>query len=1090
MGVFSIATNFIKRPVLTTVCTIVIVLVGGVCIPLLPINYLPDVSPVQIEVSSAYTGADVETVEDTVTTILEEQINGVAGMDYLTSQSYAGSSSISVYFPTGTDKDIAQVNVQNRVSQALPQLPTPVQQLGVTTQAASTSILLIFGVYSEAGAYDSIFISNYVDANVTDVLKRIDGVGDVTIFGAKQNAMRIWLNPQDLAARGLTALDVSQAVRSQNVVVGAGSIGQEPVSGQQQYELPVRIQGRLQDAAEFDNLVVKTLDSGAVVRLRDVGYAELGAENYGQNASVNGQQGIGIAISQLPGSNALDVGDNVKDAMDELSENFPPGMVRSLVFDTTEFIQVSIKEVFTTLLQAIALVIIIIFLFLQDWRTTVIPAVAIPVSLVGALGFAFIFGFSLNSLTLFGLILATGLVVDDAIVIVEAITAKIESGVKPRKASFAAMDEIAGAILSTSVVLMAVFIPVAFFPGTTGILYQQFALIIAFSVLVSTFNALTFTPAMSAILLRSQEETQSEDGKKGFLDKIFTPFNRFLSWVIDRYTAFVKFLIRIRYIVIGLFVLGLFATYMVFKAVPGGFVPPEDQGVLLGIVQAPDGVSLSYTGRVTEFISETFENTPEIEDYFVASGVGLEGAGPNKGVFFAKLQPWDERTESEQSVESIIEQLNQKFSANENAIITAFNLPPIPGFSSTGGIEMQLQNQSGGSLGIDDFLANAQEIIAQANQSPAVGSAFTQFTASTPQLQVDINRDRLQALNVDFESAVQTIGAFVGSQYINDFTLEGRSYRVYLQAESDYRNSPDDLESLYVQSRSGQMIPLGEIATVSRIVGPQIIYHYNGERSIKIQAEAAEDSSSGQAIAAIDEAVAEASLPGISGDWIGLAKEELAAGNLGALVFLFGIIMVFLTLSAQYESYIDPLIILLTVPLAILGALSFIALAGLDRNVYVQVALVMLIGLASKNAILIVELANQTRETGVSIVKSAQEAAQERFRPILMTAVSSLVGFFPLVIASGAGSASRRSIGTALVGGLLVSTILSFLIVPVLYVVIKSLEEKFLNKKDPDKKPPKDDADGSNGRVRDAKAETSDRADTRAPTRFQGDNLV
>ncbi|WP_216595693.1 efflux RND transporter permease subunit [Myxosarcina sp. GI1] len=1023
MALFSIATNFIKRPVLTTVCTIVIVLVGGVCIPLLPINYLPDVSPVQIEVSSSYTGADIETVEDTVTTILEEQINGVPGMDYSTSQSYAGTSSISVYFPTGTDKDIAQVNVQNRVAQALPQLPTPVQQLGVTTQAASTSILLIFGVYSEAGAYDSIFISNYVDANITDVLKRINGVGDVTIFGAKQNAMRIWLNPQDLAARGLTALDVAQAVRSQNVVVGAGSIGQEPITGQQEYELPVQIQGRLQDADEFENLVVKTLDSGAVVRLRDVGYAELGAENYGQNASVNGQQGVGIAISQLPGSNALDVGNNVKDAMEELSNNFPPGMVTSLVYDTTEFVQVSIQEVFTTLLQAIALVIIIIFVFLQDWRTTVIPAVAIPVSLIGALGFAFVFGFSLNSLTLFGLILATGLVVDDAIVIVEAITAKIEEGMTPRKASLATMDEIAGAVLSTSVVLMAVFIPVAFFPGTTGILYQQFALIIAFSVAVSTFNALTFTPAMSAILLRSPKQRQSENGKKGFLDKIFTPFNRFLSWIIDRYTAFVKFLIRIRYIVIGLFVLGLFATYMVLKAVPGGFVPPEDQGVMLGIVQAPDGVSLSYTSRVTEFVSETFENTPEIEDYFVASGVGLEGAGPNKGVFFAKLKSWDER---DQTVESVIEQLNQKFYVNQDATIAAFNLPPIPGFSSTGGIEMQLQNQSGGSLGIDDFLANAQEIIAQANQSPAVGSAFTQFTASTPQLKVDINRDQLEALNVDFQSALQTIGAFIGSQYINDFTLEGRSYRVYLQAESEYRNSPDDLESLYVQSRVGQMIPLGEIATVSRIVGPQIIYHYNGNRSIKIQGSASEDSSSGRAIAVIDEAVAEASLPGVTGDWIGLAKEELAAGSLGALVFLFGIIMVFLTLSAQYESYIDPLIILLTVPLAILGALSFVALGGLDNNVYVQVALVMLIGLASKNAILIVELANQTRETGVSIVKSAQEAAKERFRPILMTAVSSLVGFFPLVIASGAGSASRRSIGTALVGGLLVSTILSF----------------------------------------------------------------
>ena len=1082
MGVFSVAGTFIKRPVLTTVCTIIIVLVGGVCIPLLPINYLPEVSPVQIEVSSAYTGADVETVEDTVTTILEEQINGVPGMDYMTSQSYAGASSISVYFPTGTDKDIAQVNVQNRVAQALPQLPTPVQQLGVTTQAASTSILLIYGVYSEKGAYDNIFISNYVNANVTDVLKRIDGVGDVTIFGDKQNAMRIWLNPQELTARGLTALDVSQAVRSQNVIVGAGSIGQQPNPGNQDYELPVQIQGRLQNAREFENLVVKTLDDGSVVRLRDVGYAELGAENYGQNARVNGQQGIGIAISQLPGSNALDVGNNLKDAMDELSDNFPPGMVKSLVYDTTEFIQVSIKEVFITLLEAIALVIIIIFLFLQDWRTTVIPAVAIPVSLIGALAFAYVFGFSINSLTLFGLILATGLVVDDAIVIIEAISAKIEEGVNPRQASFEVMEEITGAVISMSLALMAVFVPVAFFPGTTGRLYQQFALIIVFSIAISTFNALSFSPAIAALLLRSPEDKESRGDKKGFLDKIFTPFNRFLSWVIDRYMALVSFLIRVRYVVIGVFVVGLFGTYMVFNAVPGGFVPDEDQGVILGIVQAPDGVSLSYTEEVSEFISETFENTPEIEDYFVASGVGLEGAGPNKGVFFAKLQPWDDR---DLGAESIIEQLNQKFLRNEKAIINAFNLPSIPGFSSTGGIEMQLQNQSGGSIDIDDFLANAQEIIAEANSSPAVGSAFTQFTASTPQLKIDVNRDQLQALNVDFQSALQTIGAYIGSQYINDFTLEGRNYRVYLQAEGEYRNTPNDIDKLYVQSRDGQIIPLGEIATVSRIVGPQIIYHYNGDRSIKIQASAAEDSSSGEAISAIDEVVEEKSLPGITGDWIGLAKEELAAGNLGVLIFAFGIVLVFLTLSAQYESYIDPLIILLTVPLAILGALAFVFLRGLNNDVYVQIALVMLIGLASKNAILIVEFANQARER-LSIVKSAQTAARERFRPILMTAVAGLVGFFPLVIASGAGSASRISLGTALFGGLLVSTLLSFLIVPVLYVVIKSLESKFTKKK-----PPKGNDDNSNGRVEDYEMEKSDRADTHAPTRFQeGDNPV
>ncbi len=577
MGLFSIAGTFIKRPVLTTVCTIIIVLVGSICIPLLPINYLPDISPVQIQVQGFYTGADVETIENTVTNTLEREINGVAGMDYLSSQSYAGNSKISVYFPPGTNKDTSQVNVQNRVAQALPKLPGPVQQAGVSTKAASSSFLMIYGVYAENGEYDDVFVSNYVDANITDVLKRVNGVGDVSVFGEKKNAMRLWLNPQALAARKLTALDVSSALKSQNVVVGAGAIGQEPVPEGQSYELPIRIQGRFKNKTDFENLVIKTLDNGTLVRLRDVGYAEIGGENYVTNAIVNGQKGVGIAISQLPGSNALDVGTNVKAKMAELSKNFPPGLVASIVYDTTEFIQVSIKEVLITLLQAIGLVILVIFIFLQDWRTTVIPAVAIPVALVGALGFAFAFGFSLNSLTLFGLILATGLVVDDAIVIVEAVTTKIGEGMTPKQASISVMEEISGAVVSTSLVLMAVFIPVAFFPGTTGQLYQQFALIIAFAVVVSTFNALSFSPSMSAILLRSQSEMQSDAASRGGpLRWFFNLFNRSLGWILDRYKSLVTLLIRLRYIVIGLFVVGLFATYQVFMMVPSGFVPNED----------------------------------------------------------------------------------------------------------------------------------------------------------------------------------------------------------------------------------------------------------------------------------------------------------------------------------------------------------------------------------------------------------------------------------------------------------------------------------------------------------------------------------
>jgi HAE1 family hydrophobic/amphiphilic exporter-1 len=1099
MGLFSIATNFIKRPVLTTVTTIVILLIGGVCIPLLPINYLPDISPIQIQVGSLYTGADVETVENTVTTILEREITGVEGMDYMTSQSYAGNSSISVYFPTGSNKDISQVNVQNRVAQALPKLPGPVQQLGVTTKAASTSILLIFGIYSENGEYDDIFISNYVDLNLTDVLKRIPGVGDVSVFGLKQNAMRLWIDPQALAARQLTILDIANALKSQNVVVGAGAIGQEPVPEGQNYELPIRIQGRFETAAEFENLVVKTMPDGSLIRLRDVGYAELGAERYASNAAVNQRPGIGVAIYQLPGSNALDVGENVKSAVANLSRNFPPGLTSSIVYDTTEFIQMSIKEVFITLLQAIGLVILVIFIFLQDWRTTIIPAIAIPVSLIGALGFAFIFGFSLNSLTLFGLILATGLVVDDAIVVVEAVTTKIQDeGLTPKQASIAVMDEIAGAVVSTSLVLMAVFIPVAFFPGTTGQLYQQFALILAFSVAVSTFNALSFSPSMAAILLRSKAETEVDARSTGGpLRWFFHQFNQALAWLAENYKRAVDYVIRIRYLIMALFVAGLFATYYMFTSVPGGFVPSEDQGILIGTVQGPDGVSVSYTDRVLRFVEGILSQTPEVESFFVSSGSGFEGAGPNQGLFFAKLKPWDQRTGKGQTVDGVLQRLNQQFAQNQDALIFAFNPPPIPGFSITGEQELQLQDRTGGSYTIDDFLAGAQELLAVASGKPEIGRARTQFTAGAPQLQIDIDRDQLEALNIDFQQALQIIGSSVGSQYVNDFTLGTRSYKVFVQAQGDFRNSPDDLESLYVRSRTGQMVPMSKIVNITPVTGPQIITHYNGYRSIKLQVSPSPGASSSQAIAAMSKAVEAAPLPGLTTDWIGLAKEQLAAGSLGALVFLFGIIMVFLTLAAQYESYVDPIIILLTVPLAMLGALLFIAVRGLNNDVYVQVALVMLIGLASKNAILIVEFANQSREMGLTIVQAAQRAAEERFRPILMTAISSLVGFFPLVIATGAGSGSRWAIGTALFGGLLVATVLSFLIVPVLYVVIKSLEANFLGTKEAPKSSNDDDSDNNMG-FPDESAATAHNdtgiaheTDSPVPSQFQeGENPV
>ncbi|BCL39530.1 efflux RND transporter permease subunit [Nostoc sp. MS1] len=1038
----SIANNFIKRPVLTTVCTLLILILGGICIPLLPLNYLPDIAPIRVQVSANYTGADVSTVESAVTTTIERQLNGVEGMQYMTSNSSAGSSQISVYFGSQTDKNIAQVNVQNRIARATPRLPTSVQQLGVTAQTASTSILLVYTFYAENNEYDPLFISNYIDLNLRDQILRTPGVGDLTIFGEKRYAMRLWLDPNALASRQLTVADVATALRSQNILAGAGTLGQAPVPPGQSYEIPLRVNGQFQNAAEFENLVIKAGSDGNLIKLKDVGRAELGSETYTSNARNNGKPAIGLAIYQSPGSNALDVAKNIEAQMNELMKDFPPGLKTQIVYDTVGFVQASLEEVVKTLVEAIALVVLVIFLFLQDWRATIIPIVAIPVSLIGALAFAYVFKFSLNNLTLFGLILATGLVVDDAIIVVEAIARKIEQGVRPLQASYEAMEELTGAVVATSLVLMAVFIPVAFFPGSTGKMYQQFALVIAFSIAISTFNALSFSPSMAAILLRPPRP------KRGPLGWFFNKFNQILAWIIERFMAIVNLLIRLRYAVVALFVVGLAATYFMFTHVPTGFVPTEDQGIVLGIIQAPDGVSLAYTDQVITKLEQILQSEPEVDNVFATSGFGFAGSGSNRGVFFAKLKPWEERTKPEQSSSAILGRINGAFAKIPEAIITAVSPPPIQGFSTLGGFELQLEDRTNGRLTIDDFFANAQAIIAQANQQPALaGGVFTQFTASTPQFQIDFDRDRLEALNVDFQQAVNTLSAAIGSQYVNDFTLGQQSYRVYVQAEGNYRRSPDDIRQLYVRSVNNQMVRLSEVAKLTPITGPSVISHYNGFRSISIQGRESQGYSSGQAIQAMQQAVTASAIPGVGSDWTGTAREELAAGSLGILIFGFGVIMVFLTLAAQYESYVDPAIILLTVPLALLGALSALSWRGLVNDVYANVALVMLIGLASKNAILIVEFANQAFEEGMTITKAALTAAQERFRPIVMTSSASLLGFFPLVIASGAGSASRWSLGTALFGGLLVSTILSLLIVPVLYVIIKTLEERFLKRK-------------------------------------------
>ena len=1034
----SIADTFIKRPVLSTVCTLLILLIGGICIPLLPINNLPDIAPTQIQTTSVSIGADAQTVEDTVTRVIERQVNGVEGMQYVTSTSgNDGSSSISTQFDPASNRNINQVNVQNRAAIAEPTLPASVRQTGVTTLARSNSILRVYGFYAENGEYDSTFLSNYVDLYITDAIKRVPGVGDASLAGERQYAMRLWLDPNALAAQGLTATDVSDALNSQNIQVGAGAIGQAPTKTSQTANYPLRINSRLKDVNEFENLVVKTQTDGTLVKLKDVGRAELGARDYTTSALVQGKPGIGMLIYQLPGSNALNTVKAIEAQLTELEKNFPPGLKAVVCYDTTKFVEVSIEEVVKTLIEAIALVVLVIFVFLQDWRATIIPAVAIPVSLIGALAIAYMLGFSLNTLTMFALVLATGLVVDDAIIVVEGVAAKMEQGLDRKQAAFEAMGELSGAVIATSLVVMAVFIPVSFFPGATGIMYRQFALIIIFSIAISLFNALSFTPSMSGLFLH---HVNSEG--RGPLGWFFRQFNRGFSWLLATYERLTRFLIRIRMVVVGVFVLGLVATVLVYTSVPGGFVPSEDQGMLVGLIQAPDGVSLASTEKVTQSVYQTLvKEVPEMEASMVIAGYGLSGNGPNQGTFFVRLKDWKERKGEAHSVDGIVQRLTGILMQNQDALIITSNLPAVSGYGVTGGFEFQLQDRTNGQLSIDQFLAIAQEMIGKANQNPALRQVFTQFTSSTPQYEIDIDRDRLEALNVDFSQAMSTFGAYMGGQYVNDFTFSQRSYRVYIQADEQFRDSPDKISQIQVRSRSGNMVRMNEIAKITPITGPQTISHFNLFRAIKIQGSAAPGYSSAQAIEAMKQIYQEVTQPGLGYDWTGLSREEAKSSGQAVLLFGLGIAAVFLILAAQYENYIDPIIILLTVPFAVLGALLFISLRGLNNDLYCQVALVMLIGLASKNAILIVEFANQSREQGMTIAQAALHAVQERLRPILMTTIAALVGFLPLVLASGAGSASRRSLGTAVFGGLLVSVILSLLLVPVLYVVVKNLTD-------------------------------------------------
>jgi HAE1 family hydrophobic/amphiphilic exporter-1 len=1033
---------FIKRPVFSSVCALMVLLVGSIALVTLPVDRFPDISPTQIQVRASYSGASAEVVENAVTNVLERQINGVEGLRYLTSSSSNdGVSSITATFDASRNQDLAAVDVQNQVAIVQSQLPEEVQRTGIQVSKQSNNILLGIGLFSQGQQFDNIFLSNYADRYLVDALKRIEGVGTVRIFGERRYAMRLWLDPNRLASRGLTTKDVADALAEQNLQVGAGKIGAEPALPGQEYQLDLRAVSQLSEPAEFENLILKTDENGALVRLKDVGRAELGAEDYGSFLRFRGEEAVGIGIYQLPGSNALDVARKVKAEMVRLASFFPPGLEYRVAFDTTQFVEESLAEVVKTMLIAVGLVILVILVFLQDWRTTLIPALTIPLALIGTFAFVKVFDFSINSLTLFGLTLATGLVVDDAIIVVEQISRYIQAqNMPPKQAASKAMKELVGAVIATSLVLMAVFVPVAFFPGTTGALYRQFALTIAFSIAISTFLALTLTPSLCGLMLRQGQKLPP------WLEGIFGHFNSFLDGVRVSYQRSLFGLARLKVIVLGVFVLLLGATAWLYFQVPTAFMPDEDQGYFITIIQAPQGVSLQYTSRVIGQVEETILLEPEVEGTFAVGGFAFSGNSANLGVIFTPLKPFQERRGPEHSAQAVIGRLWGKFSQIPEAKIFAINPPAIRGLGNFGGFVFQLQDRRG-SGDLDSLVQAMGQILGKANQRPEMTRVFSTFTANNPQLLIEVNRNKAKSLQVSIDDIFNTLQTALGSRYVNDFTLKERTYRVYLQADRQFRSHPEDISKLHVRSATGQMIPLSNLVRVTPTTGAQTINHYNLFRSIEINGSAAPDFSSGQAIEAM-ESVARQILPvGFGYEWSGTSLEELESGGLAPLIFGLGLIFVFLVLAAQYENYIDPFIIMLPVPLAILGALMAQSLRGFANDVYCQIGLVMLIGLASKNAILIVEFANQLRREGLPIFKAAIEAAQERLRAILMTASSTLLGIFPLVVATGAGSGSRQSLGTAVFGGMLVASLLSLFLVPILYIVIKMATERWFFKK-------------------------------------------
>jgi HAE1 family hydrophobic/amphiphilic exporter-1 len=1039
--------TFIERPVLSTVISVIIVILGVLGLTSLPISQYPEIAPPTVQVSTSYQGANADVVMNSVIVPLEEQINGVENMTYMTSTaSNDGSAAITVYFKLGTNPDLAAVNVQNRVSKATSLLPAEVTKSGVTTSKRQSSMVMIFSLYSENKSFDQTFLQNYANINLLPQIKRIEGVGDASVFGSKDYSMRIWLKPDVMATYGLIPDDINTALAEQNVEAAPGKFGE---NSNQSFQYTIKYKGRLKTPAEFENIVIKSTGNSQVLRLKDVARIELGSQSYAGSTKTNGNPSIGIAINQTAGSNAHELIKQLETTIEGASKSFPPGIKYTSLLNANDFLDASIEKVIHTLIEAFILVFIVVFIFLQDFRSTLIPAIAVPVAIVGTFFFLNLFGFTINLLTLFALVLAIGIVVDDAIVVVEAVHAKLDHGATSAKtATIEAMGDISGAIVSITLVMAAVFVPVSFITGSAGVFYKQFGLTLAIAIIISAINALTLSPALCALLLKPH--AADEKHKTTYLQRFYDAFNTSFETVTGKYKKSVNFLINRKWLAIaGIAIFGVIFWFLI-KTTASSFVPNEDQGVLFANISLPAGSSLERGEVIAAQVDDIIKKLPEVQSTLRITGQNfIAGAGGSYAMVVIKLKPWENRGGKGQDLTSLTGKLFGMTAGIKSAQVLFFAPPTLQGFGNSNGFEFQLQDKTGGS--ISKFSEVSGKFLGALNQRPEIQYAATSFNTNFPQYEVDVNVPKVKEAGLTVNIVLGTLQGYYGGLYASNFNEFGKQYRVMIQADANFRGTPESLNKIYVRNASNVMAPISEFVTLKKVYGPEAINRFNLFTSIAVQGSPKPGFSSGDAIKAIQEVAAQTLPAGYSYEYSGLTREELAGGNQTIFIFMLCLIFVYFLLSAQYESYILPFAVLLSLPIGLAGAFIFAKIFGVQNNIYLQITLIMLIGLLAKNAILIVEFAVARRKHGLSLVQAAVEGAVARLRPILMTSFAFILGLVPLMIASGAGAVGNRSIGTGAVGGMLIGTIFGVFVIPVLFIIFQSLQEKISSKPKPEK---------------------------------------